>query len=422
MSAAPKVASFLASLERGRKAYGVSFPRALAAAVDLYSRGEFSPKEILGYALFAPQVRASFPVLISKERSLARLGALNPPEHQHLTERKDEFALACAKARLPVPRTIAWTRGGRMFDGGSGSSIEESWIDWLDRTLPAEFVAKDIDGAYGSGFQTYRREDRAFIDGRDQVIPGVEGLVAQWVGAADDVILQERLFDAQELTALCGRRSLQTARINTLLHEDGSVDVLFAMIKVLASESLTDNFSMGTSGNLIAFGNAETGVLNGAIGVHPSGCGMVRVERHPGTGIPFEGFVLPHWHEALELVRHAQRCFPQLPSLGWDVALTADGPRLIEANARWDPPTYAPFLMSEEHWRSIFGGGPSSPRRTSGAPRGGAVAANAVMGVERRPGSAELPRPGHATEGFADRGVANAFGDSQGSAGTRPTA
>lgn len=368
MSAAPKLGSFLASLERGRKAYGVPFPRALAAAVDLYARGEFSPKEILGYALFAPQVRASFPVLISKERSLAKLAELNPPQHQHLTENKDEFALVCARERLPVPRTIAWTRNGQLFDGRSGSVVDAgSWIEMLDRALPDEFVAKDIDGAYGSGFQTYRREDRAFIDGRHQVTPGLEGLVAKWVRAGDEVILQERLFDAQELTALCGRHSLQTARINTLLHEDGSVGVLFAMIKVLASESLTDNFSMGTSGNLIAFGDAQTGVLKGAIGVHPSGCGMVRVDRHPGTGVPFDGFVLPHWHEALELVRRAQRCFPQLRSLGWDVALTADGPRLVEANARWDPPTYAPFLMSEEHWRTIFGGGPSSPRRTSGS-------------------------------------------------------
>jgi hypothetical protein len=369
MTAARKIGSFLASLEGGHKAYGISFPRALAAAVDLYARGAFSPKEILGYALFAPQVRASFPVLISKERSLDRLAVLNPPQHQHLTENKDEFARVCARERLPVPRTIAWTRNGQLFDAGSGAVVEAgSWIEMLDRALPAEFVAKDIDGAYGSGFQAYRRQDRTLIDGRERVIRGLEDLVAKWVHAGEEVILQERLFDAQELAALCGRRSLQTARINTLLHEDGSVDVLFAMIKVLASESLTDNFSMGTSGNLIAFGDAQTGVLKGAIGAHPSGCGMVRVESHPGTGIPFDGFVLPHWHEALKLVRRAQRCFPQLRSLGWDVALTAEGPRIVEANARWDPPTYAPFLMSEKHWRSIFGGGPPSPGRASGSP------------------------------------------------------
>ncbi len=44
-----------------------------------------------------------------------------------------------------------------------------------------------------------------------------------------------------------------------------------------------------------------------------------------------------------------------LPILGWDVALTDEGPRIIEANARWNPPLYAPFLMSGADWRTIFG-------------------------------------------------------------------
>ena len=34
-------------------------------------------------------------------------------------------------------------------------------------------------------------------------------------------------------------------------------------------------------------------------------------------------------------------------------------PQFNEANARWDPPTYAPFIMSAEHWRRIFGPGTS---------------------------------------------------------------
>jgi hypothetical protein len=55
-------------------------------------------------------------------------------------------------------------------------------------------------------------------------------------------------------------------------------------------------------------------------------------------------------------VTGAQRCFAELPTLGWDIALTGDGPVIIEANSRWDPPLYAPFLMSDEAWQRIFGG------------------------------------------------------------------
>ncbi len=70
---------------------------------------------------------------------------------------------------------------------------------------------------------------------------------------------------------------------------------------------------------------------------------------------PFDGFALPHWSEAIDLAKAGQRCFPMLPTLGWDVALTDAGPRIVEANARWDPPLYAPFLMSAEHWTAMFG-------------------------------------------------------------------
>jgi len=143
-------------------------------------------------------------------------------------------------------------------------------------------------------------------------------------------------------------------RINTLLHRDGRVSILFYMIKILAGHTVSDNFSMGTTGNLIAFGDPDKGVLRGAIKLHECGSGMTTIAVHPETGTPFDGFRLPRWSEAIALASSAQRSFPQLPTLGWDMALTDDGPRIIEANARWDPPLYAPFLMSPENWRRIF--------------------------------------------------------------------
>ena len=145
-------------------------------------------------------------------------------------------------------------------------------------------------------------------------------------------------------------------RVNTLLDADGRVSILFYMIKILAGTTITDNFSMGTTGNLIAYGDRGDGVLRGAVNIHECGSGMKVVTTHPDTGIAFDGCRLPYWSEAIELARTGQRCFPELPTLGWDIALTADGPLFIEANARWDPPLYAPFLMSDEHWRQIFGG------------------------------------------------------------------
>lgn len=41
------------------------------------------------------------------------------------------------------------------------------------------------------------------------------------------------------------------------------------------------------------------------------------------------------WEEAFALVRGAAPHFLPLRTLGWDIAITPDGPMIIEANAHW---------------------------------------------------------------------------------------
>jgi hypothetical protein len=357
MREARKAIEFLAAIPRACAAHRVSIPGAYARALSMYAFGDYSRKEILGYGLFVPAIREAMPVLISKERSLAKLAAFNPPALQHLTEDKDEFHRVCARNGLPVPATFGWTRDGIAYDtDGARLDTTGAWARHLAARLPAEFIVKDRAGAYGSGFRAFRRKGERFVaaeDGRSFDAPALAELLSGPSGG--DLIVQERLYDHPSLAELSGRRGLQTARINTLLGADGEVELLFFMFKVLAGHTLSDNFSMGTSGNLIAFGDLDQGVLRGAVTRHACGSGMARVERHPHTGVAFDGFRLPWWPEALALVQRAQRCFPGLPTLGWDVALTEAGPVIVEANARWDPPAYAPFIMSAERWRRIFG-------------------------------------------------------------------
>jgi len=357
MSSLDKSLGFVNGIRRACPAYGVGLPGALLRALGMYAFSAFSRKEIVGYGLFVPSIANALPVLISKERSLAKLGALNPPALQHLTENKDEFHLVCARHSLPVPATYGWTIDGAPHDSdGTRFESATAWASHLATRLPPEFIVKDRAGAYGSGFRAFERTGDAFVALDDGARFDANALAQLLSGpSGSDLIVQERLFDHPNLATLSGRRGLQTARINTLLSDVGRVDLLFFMFKVLAGHTFSDNFSMGTTGNLIAFGDLEQGMLRGAVTLHACGSGMARIAYHPGTGLAFDGVQLPWWPEALELVRRAQRCFPQLPTLGWDVALTEKGPVIIEANARWDPPTYAPFIMAPEHWQSIFG-------------------------------------------------------------------
>jgi hypothetical protein len=57
---------------------------------------------------------------------------------------------------------------------------------------------------------------------------------------------------------------------------------------------------------------------------------------HPDSGALIAGRHLPHWPHALDLVQRAHAAFPDRPFIGWDVAMLADGPCIVEGNGSPD--------------------------------------------------------------------------------------
>lgn len=53
---------------------------------------------------------------------------------------------------------------------------------------------------------------------------------------------------------------------------------------------------------------------------------------HPVTGVPFKGLRIPYWQETLEMMRKAVPLASKISNIGWDVAITDNGPLIIEAN------------------------------------------------------------------------------------------
>ena len=55
-------------------------------------------------------------------------------------------------------------------------------------------------------------------------------------------------------------------------------------------------------------------------------------EKHPEQNVSFAGYTVPFFHEAAELCRKSAERLPELGYIGWDAAITANGPVLIEGN------------------------------------------------------------------------------------------
>jgi hypothetical protein len=62
------------------------------------------------------------------------------------------------------------------------------------------------------------------------------------------------------------------------------------------------------------------------------------VSEHPDTQVRFEGKKIPEWSSIIDICKRAASAFSGVRLVGWDVALTPEGPILIEGNATWGLP------------------------------------------------------------------------------------
>ena len=122
---------------------------------------------------------------------------------------------------------------------------------------------------------------------------------------------------------------LNTVRIVTQLNEQDDVQILTARLRITIN-SAVDNMA---AGNIAAPIDPATGILCGP-GVY-SDITKQDETHHPVTGIRIEGFQVPFWRETLELAKRAALVDTGNRSVGWDIAITRNGPELIEGNHDW---------------------------------------------------------------------------------------
>ena len=125
-----------------------------------------------------------------------------------------------------------------------------------------------------------------------------------------------------------GGQSINTIRLTTLIDKQGKVHVLKSMLRCGIGESVVDNFC---SGGVAYPVDLATGLVEGS-GIQLRYDSLSPVYVHPGTDIVMLGKAIPFWKETLDLVERAALHEPKLRFIGWDVAITPQGPELVEGN------------------------------------------------------------------------------------------
>lgn len=101
---------------------------------------------------------------------------------------------------------------------------------------------------------------------------------------------------------------------------------LAAMIRVGATKGqVVDNADAG--GTFVAI-NINSGKLDkyGYFYNRP------RTTSHPVTGLVYNNYQIPYWKETLELIKNLHPIIFGFATIGWDIAITEDGPVIVEIN------------------------------------------------------------------------------------------
>jgi len=323
-------------------AYRVNAITLFARAVPICLEHQFSGREAFRLGLFDPDSQTDdLSHYCSRKRITKIQRSLNPPPLAPLLRNKAIFYRFCLAHGIPIPALYAiafgQTRGWTCRDRTT-SGIEQ-WAAFLEHDLPAEFVIKPVEAAFGHGVLLFRRQEDHFVNPAGEEFRAAAIAEGLHTDCRDDgFVIQERLHNHARLLELTGVEYLQTVRLTTLVDTDHRPHVIHSHCKLIAGSNVTDNFHGGVTGNLQASVDLRDGHLFRPVTASPDIPGYVTLQKHPNTGLDIEGFRLPLWDQACTLAREAAMRFLPVRTIGWDVALTPRGPVIVEGNIWWDPP------------------------------------------------------------------------------------
>lgn len=229
---------------------------------------------------------------------------------------KEAFARFCAERGIVCVPTIGMV--------GKGYGIRD--ILWMAGERP--LLIKPANGSRGRGVIAIERavEGNFLLNRKNPVSYKEAETYFSDVLGVGRFLVQPLLKNHRGLADLCVD-GLASIRIVTILNQPaGKAEYLMAVLQIPRKGSITSN-----SGTFCAVNAADGTLGEGHI---PTPCSPPFL-HHPGTGILLKGKKVPYWAEAKALALRAHTQLGGYSSLGWDVAVTDEGPVLLETNSGW---------------------------------------------------------------------------------------
>ena len=173
-----------------------------------------------------------------------------------------------------------------------------------------DIIVKPIDDEGGNGVEKFSYSDNTNCkEVYNKLISDNQLLIEECIKQHKDM---NTLYD----------KSVNTMRMFTF-YKNGESFFLQAVLKI-GNGNVVDNFS---SGGMYTYVSSDGDVYVEAIDRNDN-----IYYKHPISNHKIVGFKVPMFKEAVDLVKECAKIIPEVAYVGWDVAISTDGPVIVEGN------------------------------------------------------------------------------------------
>lgn len=182
-----------------------------------------------------------------------------------------------------------------------------------------KIIFKPLLGGQGKGIEIIDIENP--VQSYKKIETLHSGVLETWINQHDDL---NSLY--------C--ESINPIRVTTVF--DGNKCHLLAATLTIGRNT---RFANASQNSLFALVNVNNGL------VYTDACDydLNLYKEHPQTKVKFKGFQIPYWDEVIDMLSKASSLVPQVGYIGWDVAITDNGPIIIEGN---NDPGYVGYQLA----------------------------------------------------------------------------
>lgn len=275
-----------------------------AVAVDMLWSAAFHDTAFIDY------YEADFAALSPKERKTFMTSLV---QHHIAVKLNDPQAAETFNDKRRFHRRFGEFTGREWLDLGEASAAE---LEAFAQRHPV-LIAKEPISREGHGVFRY---DAADVDDWASFHAG---LVAK-----GQVLVEEAIVQHPYLASYCAG-TVNTTRL--VSYFDGTDVHIVSRVQKFGRGAVSDQFTWGGFFTMLD--------RNGrSVGRGHSGKNNTFYSVHPDSGLSIVEFQVPLWDQVVALIDRAARVVPDVPYVGWDVAVTENGPLLIEGN--WIPGLY----------------------------------------------------------------------------------